>query len=602
MILKSIPLKIRSLKGILYGCLLFLILSTTLIVVIPMINLVRNQAEAWANQQIDQVLSLLEMQVRNTVKRFYKLSDELLEMESLRYFLLEELNSSGNTELAESLSLRFQDLVHIYEDAVAIFAFDSFKTTRKQIRYVSNHRNVIFSEENPVHEQEWYLKASAADGKIVITSPHLQNFITRNYLWVVSFSRQIRNEHSGDIEGTLLIDINIDEIKEICQRNSSNIHYYFIMDAEGNIIFHPHDQLLYSGLITEPLNEIQDGSSESFQIKIDNQERIYLIRQIAVSGWKIVAVTNVRELYAPVQASVKFLLLWFVLGLAFLLFFSRFISSRILNPIKSLRDSMSKVEYGQFDNFVRVPEYNEIGVLARDFNIMLGKIQDLLELNAQENHKLRISDFKTLQSQINPHFLYNTLDSVIWMAAKNRKEDVISMVSSLSKLLRQSFASNRSLVSLEEEYEHVRQYCIIQKLRYQDQLDYFLDLPEDCKVVLVPRLILQPIIENSIYHGIKEQEGGGEIRLKSKHCGNHLEIIISDNGPGADIHELERFIESDERAHTRQSVGLKNIHDRLKILFGDEAGISFRPHLHQGLEVILTIPLESKTMISGSFF
>jgi two-component system sensor histidine kinase YesM len=593
--------KKKSLRTNLYVSLLILIAINTAIIGIPLTNMVSNQIVKVAEHQTDQTLDLLEYAIGRTFSRIYRLSDQLTAHVRLREFLSQENNDSAvYRDLEIYLHGRFQELVQIYEDVVAIFVFSHHMESNDNFRYVSNYTNFTFNEEKPVQEEPWYMKAIAFDGNVAITPIHLQNFIKRNYRWVVSASRQIRDESNTEINGLLLIDFNIETVKDICVKNSTKTQYYYILDEAGGILFHPYEELINSGLLTEPTGKISEGNVQEFKFRIDGQKRAYRVRQDPYSGWKIVAVTNIKELYTPFLPSITFLLIWLTLVILFLLVVSRRISSRVLNPIQRLRESMKKVEDGLFDISVEIPEYDEVGAMARDYNIMIRKIGELIRLNEEEQNKLRFSDFRALQSQINPHFLYNTLDSVIWMTAKNRKDDVIMMISSLSKLLRRSLATGNSLITLEEEYEHARQYCIIQKIRYQDQLDYSLELPEDCKSFMVPRLILQPIIENALYHGIEDWDDGGDIRVTSKNRDDILEIVISDNGVGAKISLLEKNLEEDESGKERNSIGLKNINDRLKILFGADAGLTFRSSIHQGLDVIIQVPLNVKPSIISS--
>ncbi|MDF1566388.1 MAG: sensor histidine kinase [Spirochaetaceae bacterium] len=585
----------------LYVNLLVLIATNTAVIGIPLINMVSNQILKVAERQTNQTLELLEYSINRTLGRIYRLSDQLTAHVRLGEFLAQgNIDNAVDRDLEIYLQGRFQELVQIYEDVVAIFVFSHGTGRDDGFRSVSSYSSIAFNEEKPIREEQWYTKAIASDGNIVITPIHLQNFIKRNYRWVLSASRQIHNNSNSEIIGVLLIDFNIEIIKDICVENSTETHYYYLLDEMGKILFHPHEELINSGLLTEPTGKISEGEVQEFKLRIDGQKKMYRIRQDPYSGWKIIAVTKVRELYAPFLPSITFLLIWLSLVIVLLLVVTRRISSRVLDPIQRLRESMKKVEDGYFDISVEVPEYDEVGAMARDYNIMIRKIGDLIRLNEEEQKKLRFSDFRALQSQINPHFLYNTLDSVIWMTAKDRKDDVILMISSLSKLLRRSLATGNSLITLEEEYEHARQYCIIQKIRYQDQLDYSLELPEDCKSFIVPRLILQPIIENALYHGIEDWDDGGDIRVTSKNCGTFLEIVVSDNGVGTQISLLEKNLEEDESTKERNSIGLKNINDRLKILFGADAGLSFRSSMHQGLDVILRVPLNVKPSIFSS--
>ena len=583
-------MKIQSLRGILSLSFVVLILITLLIVGLPMVNMIRNQVGKMARRQTAQVLYHLEQSVDRTMGRIYHLSDQLAELERLQQFISPEA-----AEVESFLNQRFAELVQIYDDVVSLFAFEHSSTQplpEESIRFVSSRGWFEFNEEKPLRQEPWYTGALEAEDGVVVTPPHLQNFIKRNYIWVVSLSRRLPGslggEATGSTDGILLIDITIDVIKDICLKNSTDTHYYYLVDPNGAFIFHPKDQLIHSGLFNEPVDRVLRGGNTTFGIRVDGRDRIYTVRQELLSGWKIVAVTDIKNLYAPFLPALSSLAAWIILGIILLLVVSRFISNRVLKPIQYLRESIKKVEEGQFDIAVPVSNYDEINALARDFNIMVGKIGDLLALNEEEHRKLRESDFKALQSQINPHFLYNTLDSIIWMTAKGRKDDVITMVSSLAKLLRRSLAAGDGLITLEEEYDHARQYCIIQKIRYRDQLSCTLTLPEECRHLLVPRLILQPLIENALSHGIEDWDEGGRITITAEKLRHTLEITVSDNGVGADISRLREILIGSRSGKTRTSIGLKNINDRLAILFGEDSKVDFRSR-PDGLDVVLVI-------------
>ncbi len=585
------PRKIKSLQGIIYISLIMLIVMTISIFGFPMINLTRNQVSALSLEQTKMVLDHLEQSTKLQMERVNRLSDQLVLQDRLREYLSIDniMNHESESETVDALEERFNDLVQLYDDVESIFVFSESDTD--QMKMVSNRRNIILNEENPIRDQEWYLSAKKLHGILTITPPHLQNFIKRNYIWVVSFSRTIMDRMNGQALGVLLIDTNINVIKDICTKNSTDTHYYYIVDDAGNFIFHPHLQLIYSGLFSEPVEQVLALGSDTLRINISGDNRIYTVRKLYESGWRIVAVTDVDKLYAPFNPPLAYMLIWIGLSLIILLIISRTVVIAVLNPINRLRYSMKEVEEGHFDISVNVSEYAEVGALAKDFNIMVRKIGDLIDLNEEEHRKLRISDFNALQSQMNPHFLYNTLDSVIWMSAKGQSDDVITMVSSLSKLLRRSLATGDSLVPLEEEYDHAKQYCIIQKIRYKDQLDFSLNLPEDCRNVGVPRLILQPLIENALYHGIEDWEDGAQIRISAERFTESLKITVSDNGKGADPAELEAILSSQLETRPNSSVGLKNINDRLKILFGESGSMGFLHQFQGGLDVVITIPL-----------
>ena len=617
-------MKIQSLRGIIYLSFVALILITLIIVGLPMVNLIRNQVSETARRQTEQVLYHLEQSTERTMERIHRLSDQLTELERLRQFLIRE--SPGNPEAPEAseaeafLNERFAELARIYDDVVSLFAFahpGPRTNPEAPVRFVSSRGPFEFNEDKPLREEPWYTGAlearssrssRPAESPVVITPPHLQNFIKHNYIWVVSLSRRLHTAPGEQTApppaaspphppsrprqpppaGILLIDITIDIIKDICLKNSTDTHYYYIAAPDGTLIFHPKDQLIHSGLFSEPVHQVLRNGNRTFSLRVQGRRRIYTVRQNPLSGWKIIAVTDITNLYAPFFPALSSLAAWIILGVILLLVVSRRISTRVLTPIQYLRESIKQVEEGRFDISVPVSRYDEIGALARDFNIMVKKIGDLLALNETEHRKLRESDFKALQSQINPHFLYNTLDSVIWMTAKGRKDDVIAMVSSLAALLRRSLTGGDALIPLEEEFEHARQYSIIQKIRYRDRLICTFELPRECRHLPVPRLILQPLIENALHHGIENRDESGRITITAERIRDTLRITVSDNGAGADIHHLRALLIGGETDTPRTGIGLRNISDRLKILFGENSNIDFRPR-QPGLDVILTI-------------
>ncbi len=589
--MQRFPGRIKSLQSILYISLLAIILVSGLFVGIPMLDLTRTQITKLSTEQTSKVVNHIEQYLTLQAQRTISLSEQLVENQRLRTFLSShDPYSEKSVEQLDFLSNRFGELENMYEDVISIFAFGQTDKINDTSRFVSSRTNISFNPESPYQEQPWYKRAVSGNGNVaILTPPHLQNFIKNNYIWVISLSRLIIDQTTGINYGVLLIDVNIDIIKDICLKNTTDTHYYYLINEAGEIIFHPHQQLIYSGLFNEPTAEVLAGGDGTFRIQNRKDDRIYTVRQPPDTGWKIVSVTNLKKLFSPFRPSLAYVIVWSGLSLLLLLAISRYIARKILNPINQLRDSMKRVEDGRFDISLTTSTYDEVGALAKDFNIMISKIWDLIRLNQEEHQKLRISDFKALQSQINPHFLYNTLDSVIWMSAKGNSSDVITMVSSLSKLLRRSLATGGSLVSLEDEYDHARQYFVIQKIRYRDRLDYSLELQDSCKPIPVPRLILQPLIENAIYHGIEKLQEGGLIQIRSELEDGFLNIRVSDNGQGADMEALEKIITVEEQTHSDSSVGLKNIHDRLKILFGETAEMLFR-NLPNGFEVTLKIP------------
>ena len=268
-------MQVKSLRGILYLSFAVLIFITLFIVGLPMLNMIRGYVGQMSRRQTEQVLYHLEQSLDKTMGRIHRLSDQLTELERLQEFII----ARGTPEAESFLNERFAELAQIYDDVVSLFAFEHSSTHRgsgQPVRFVSSRSGFEFNEEKPLREEPWYSSALEAGGTVVITPPHLQNFIKRNYMWVVSLSRRLYappdasspdtpsdtpsdsslNADSPAPAGILLIDITIDVIKDICLKNSSDTHYYYIADPSGTIIFHPKSQLIHSGVFKEPVQQV----------------------------------------------------------------------------------------------------------------------------------------------------------------------------------------------------------------------------------------------------------------------------------------------------------------------------------------------------------
>ena len=273
------------------------------------------------------------------------------------------------------------------------------------------------------------------------------------------------------------------------------------------------------------------------------------------------------------------------LALAYLL------SNEITKPIKALERSMKEVEKGNFAHAaLAVREENEIGHLSRNFNMMTEEIQNLIEQRDREQQIKRKSELKALQSQINPHFLYNTLDSIIWMAEWGKNQEVVRMTSSLAKLLRRSISNEQEVVTVAEEAAYTETYLSIQKMRYKDKLEYKILVDPEIMQEKVIKLILQPLVENAIYHGIKYKEGKGLIQIRGFRKGDQMILLVQDDGKGMDVEALAHIFEKHTRDTRSNGVGLNNVNERIQLYYGEEYGISFQSSPGKGTEAAIRLP------------
>ena len=252
---------------------------------------------------------------------------------------------------------------------------------------------------------------------------------------------------------------------------------------------------------------------------------------------------------------------------------------------------MKIVQSGNFNVNMAIRSNDEIGMLSNSFNVMVGKINTLMKDLYEEHEKLRISEMKTLEAQINPHFLYNTLESIIWLARGGQNEDVVRLVFSLTNLLRIGLSRGRTLVTIEEEIEHIKNYLVIQEVRFEDEFESFISIPEDIFKNKTLKLILQPIIENSIYHGIMQSESKGKIIISSDCTDSDIYFRIIDTGPGIEPEEVRKLNGYlSEMKESNLGLGLRNVNERIKLYFGAEYGITFKSAPGSGTEVSIHIP------------
>lgn len=460
-------------------------------------------------------------------------------------------------------------------------------------RYILNNDEKINSYID-VKEKFWYKRALEKKEGFMISSSHVQNIVEYKYPWVVSLSSAI-TEDDNNI-GVLLVDLNYKVIDNLCKGvQLDDNSYIFLIDENGSLVYHPNQNLIYSGLKTERINEVLSCKESFFIAQIDEEEYLYTIAKSETTGWRAVGVVKMKDLlvYNILAKNMYLIVTATIVIIAILL--SIHLSKKITKPIRALEDAMRKSELGEFEAAeIEILETNEIGRLGKTFNIMNKKIQQLIEEKVQDEKLKRKSELKALQAQINPHFLYNTLDSIIWMAEGGKNKEVVKMTAQLARLLRQSISNGLESVSIKQEMSYVNNYLSIQKMRYRDQLSYTLDIAESIEQYRIIKLLLQPLIENAIYHGIKYKEGGGSIFVKGYEENDKIIFEINDDGVGMDEETLSNIFKEKEVSVKRNGVGVYNVYSRLKLHYGQEGDIFYASSLNQGTKVKILIPKEQE--------
>ncbi|WP_101551630.1 sensor histidine kinase [Anaerotruncus massiliensis (ex Togo et al. 2019)] len=463
------------------------------------------------------------------------------------------------------------------------------------IAVISKYRDVVLSDvEKEVNENsefnvtDWYLKPMSYKDEIVVSPSHVQNLVSGEYKWVISISKSVLDPETGEVTGVMVIDLNYRSIEAICENAQLGKNgYIYLIDRHKNIIYHPQQQLLYSGIKSELVEEILKMRDTYLRDDVNN--RIYTRNYSELTGWSAVGVVNVDELIKDKSSIIDFYFRLAGISILFAMTFAVLISTTITNPIKMLENTMHEVEVGNFDVRSEIELNNEIGHLSKTFNVMISRIKDLMEKTVRDEEEKRRSEIRALQAQINPHFLYNTLDTIIWMSAGGKNDEVVEVTSALARLFRTSISKGENLVTLLNEVENIKSYLTIQKMRYEDKLSWRVDVPPGLLGLMTPKLILQPIVENAVYHGVKMSQAGGEIAISARTEGERLTITIADSGVGMTAEQLEQLFVP--RPDTDRGIGVINVNNRIRLCFGEEYGLHYFSAPGEGTRVEIWLPV-----------
>ena len=447
--------------------------------------------------------------------------------------------------------------------------------------------------------QDWFVSAVERIENLHFSTPHVQNLFEDpdyRYRWVVSLSRQVELTRAGSIEGgVLLVDMSFSGIEQICKdvALSSDQGYLYLVDGDGEIIYHPRQQLIYAGLLEE--NNVaaagyKDGSREEV---FDGARRQVTVKTVGYTGWKLVGVVPADNIWDNYGQLLLFFLFVVLFSVFLLTFVNLHLSERISVPIKSLERSVKALEAGREDVDFDVGGPYEIERLAHSVRSMVSTMRHLMDDIIEQEEQKRRSELDVLQSQINPHFLYNTLDSVVWMTENGRTDEAILMVTSLARLFRISLSRGSNIIPIADELEHARYYLTIQKMRYKNKFSALVSAEDGVEGLYTIKLIVQPILENAIYHGMAYADGDGEIAVRAFREGEDVLIDVTDNGPGMPPEVVGRLLDPRYRAQPGSDgsgIGLRNVHQRIKLTFGEAYGLTIQSEPDAGTAVRVRLP------------
>lgn len=441
-----------------------------------------------------------------------------------------------------------------------------------------------------VTQMDWYKQAVAAKGVPVISSSHTQNYIKNSDKWVFSVSSAVI--YKDQVLGVVLVDMSYKNLTDMCNEiQLGDQGYVYIVNKQEEIIYHPKQQLIYSGILQEDIRRVNTQKEGSFIEEMDDK-RLITVHTLEDVGWAVVGVSYIGELLVSKDEIITPLIILTALCLGITFLVSRRMARQIAKPIMNLEDNMYEVQAGNLDVEIDInSDTEEIQSLAVSFRDMIHKIKVLISQVEDNQKKLRKSELKVLQSQINPHFLYNSLDTIIWLGERGESEKVVNMTAALAKYFRLSLSKGKEIVTIYEEVEHVRHYLRIQKIRYDNKLSYDIDIDPDILDYRVVKIILQPLVENALYHGIKDLEHGGYIEITGYKQKGNIILSVYDNGNGMTEEKMNTILTAPASTSiTKGGVAIKNVHERIQIYFGNQYGLTYESEYGQWTKVYATIP------------
>lgn len=441
-----------------------------------------------------------------------------------------------------------------------------------------------------VKQMEWYTKAVEAQGKPVISASHTQNYLKNEGKWVFSLSAAIMEENK--ILGIVLIDMSYKNLTDMCNDiQLGEKGYVYIVGQGQEMIYHPKQQLIYSGILQEDLARVMQQEEGSFT-EVLEAKRLVTVHSLKQVGWRVVGVSYIGELLVSKQEIIIPLIILTLLALVVAFLISKRIVSQTAKPIRELTEHMQEIELGKLGVEIDTQsDTEEIQCLTASFKEMVYKIEGLIEQVEDNQKKLRKSELKVLQSQINPHFLYNSLDTIIWLGEREECEKVIQMTAALARYFRLSLSKGKEVITIYEEVEHVKHYLQIQKIRYASKLTYTIEVSPDIFDEMIVKIVLQPLVENALYHGIKDLEEGGYIRVLGFREGNNIILEVYDNGKGMSHEQIKNILKAPSSTSiTKGGVAIKNVHERIQVYFGQDYGLSYESEYGKWTKVRITIP------------
>ena len=575
----------RSIRNSIFIYFTITSLVAVLLIVISIYSRLSSQLYDTVKQEnvslVNRVDSSMEVYLRNIMK----LSD------TIYYGIVKNANLSEDS-IGEKLTLLYNN----NKEQVSNIALIS-----KEGEPISVVPAARFRKNFKAEDEEWFVNALNKTENIHFTLPHVQKMFEKgdnSYKWVISMSRAVEITVGGSTEqAVLLIEMAYQGLEEVLDEVTlGNGGYIYLMDSNGDIIWHPKFELIASGRVKEN-NLVAAGYDDGSREEIFNGTRQTVVtKTVGYTGWKLVGVIKGTGISLNMLKTRLFIGFVILLIIFIVILINSYISFRVTNPIRELEKSVKELEEGNLDADIYMGGSYEVQHLGKSVQDMKFRIKGLMQDIVSEHEEKRKSEFDSLQAQINPHFLYNTLDIIVWQIENEKQSEAVHTVTALARFFRLSLGKGKNIVTVKDEIEHVKNYLMIQHMRFKNKFDYEFDIAEDVLELPSLKLMLQPLVENAIYHGMEFMDGDGMIMVKAWREEDELYLSVADNGLGMTEDKVETILTGKSASGNGRGsgIGVKNVNERIKLYFGEAYGLTIDSEPDEGTTVIIHLPAKDE--------
>jgi two-component system sensor histidine kinase YesM len=540
---------------------------------------VEEEINVYTNEMLNQIKNNIDFYIKDMDNTIYYLSQDPK--------IISFMNGNKDHATEKDIKSILERFENINKEIAGILLIN------KRDSFISNKIKRVTRD--PLTREDWYMKSVKSPQSILLFSKPIGRRIQTKERYsadeVVSITKAVKDPLNDDVIGVILIDMKLDTIKKVIKDiQLEKKGFVYIVDSDENIVYTPVNSIVHR--IKSNWFNGDENKRLTKRIRENNYQIIYNYSNY--TKWKTVGVFSLDE-NQKVIITIKFYTIIIAIGiLAMGIIIGLIFTSTIANPIEKLTQLMIAAEEGDLNVRFNSKYNDEIGKLGNTFNKMLEKIKNLINLVYIEQKRKREAELRILEAQIKPHFLYNTLDTIQWMAQEYDADDIIEMVTALTNLFRLGLNKGKEIIKIKDELKHIESYLTIQMARYEEKFHYEIEYDEELLNYKVIKIIIQPFVENAIYHGIRNRREKGHISISIKRIEDKISFVIKDDGIGigeGQLNTLNEILKGNVDDEDGQTYGIFNVNERIKLTYGEEYGVEIKSTLGKGTTVNIVHPI-----------